>query len=264
MTRSRRQQDTEKHSNADVAFHAERSSTYDQDITAEFGIYDAMTLIPYLDRVTAAGRSRTVLDLGCGTGAVTMRLAERGLTVHAVDHSPDMIDVARGKAERGGVLERVTFHVAEIDRLPFEDAYFDGVTCQRVLHHVPDIAPVFAEVRRVLKPGGFLYLSDGLGEETLAARVLRRVWKRVLEKRGYKLEQSESLAELEIWRPARELTLLLDANDMTYEARFFTHVGLVHQLSPRWRMLLIQALSFPWRKRKGDLIFVYATKPCGP
>jgi ubiquinone/menaquinone biosynthesis C-methylase UbiE len=262
MTSRSRLRATDEHSKADAAFHAVRAPSYDRDVTSEYEIYDQLALVPFLDRGGVRGPELTVLDLGCGTGAVALHLARRGITVQAVDHSPEMIGVAKDKAERAELAERITFHVADIGDLPFESASFDGVTCQRVLHHILDPAKLLAEVDRVVKPGGFFYLSDTIPDATPAGRILRSVWRLVRRMLGRTTtwEASGLPGVHEVHRPAAEVERLLVGAGFSFELLFFTHVGLRRRLSPGQRALLIKALSFPWRRKRGDLLFAFASK----
>jgi ubiquinone/menaquinone biosynthesis C-methylase UbiE len=93
-------------------------------------------------------RGRRVLDVGCGTGRLSVALAERGAKVWGVDASPEMLAVARGKAPRG-----VAFKEARAESLPFKDGWFERVVLWLVVHLV-DRTAAFAEARRVLTPGG--------------------------------------------------------------------------------------------------------------
>jgi ubiquinone/menaquinone biosynthesis C-methylase UbiE len=95
-----------------------------------------------------------VLDMGCGTGRFTLPLAQRALSVTALDLSPAMLGVAAGKAREQGL--EITFREGDMTALPFEDGSFDVVTCMLALMHVPvaEQQSVFREVARVLAPGG--------------------------------------------------------------------------------------------------------------
>ena len=98
-----------------------------------------------------------VLDVGCGTGAVLELLhgeyPEKRLT--GLDLTPRMIEVARAKQ-----LENVRFIVGDAEALPFESRSFDAVLCSNSFHHYPHPERFFAEVARVLRPGGRLVLRD--------------------------------------------------------------------------------------------------------
>src|SRR5215216_2888446 len=104
-----------------------------------------------------------VLDVGCGSGNLTLtakRYAGPSGSVHGIDASPEMIDVARKKAKQAGA--NVIFDVGLIEKLPFPEATFDVVISRLVIHHLPDDLKRqgFAEIFRVLKPGGILFLAD--------------------------------------------------------------------------------------------------------
>lgn len=108
-----------------------------------------------------------VLDVGCGTGGLAMaakrRVGSNG-KVCAIDASPEMIDRARKKAHRAGVY--VDFETAAVERLPFPDATFDSVLASIMIHHLPEDVrrQGLREMRRVLKPGGRLFVVDFGGE----------------------------------------------------------------------------------------------------
>ena len=105
----------------------------------------------------------SLLDVGCGTGAVTVpakiRLGEQG-SAAGIDPAPEMITVARQKAKRAGL--EIDFRVGVIEALPFPDGTFDVVTSSLMMHHLPEHLRVkgLAEIRRVLKPGGRLLIAD--------------------------------------------------------------------------------------------------------
>ncbi len=103
----------------------------------------------------------TVLDLGSGAG-VDCFLAARAVgptgKVIGVDMTPEM--VARARRAGAGRFPNVDFRLGEIEHLPIGDASMDVVISNCVLNLVPDKAVAFAEIERVLKPGGRAYISD--------------------------------------------------------------------------------------------------------
>jgi SAM-dependent methyltransferase len=105
----------------------------------------------------------TVLDVGCGTGAVTMpaklRSRPQGQVI-GIDPAPEMIAEARRKADRAGLA--IDYRVAATEALPFPDATFDVVLSSLMMHHLPeDLKPrALDEIRRVLKPNGHLLVVD--------------------------------------------------------------------------------------------------------
>ena len=99
-----------------------------------------------------------VLDVGCGTGELTARLAAKfpGASFVGVDLEEPHLERARTRCATFGA--RVRFEVADALALPYGDAAFDYVVCRHVIQAVPDPARVLAEIRRVLRPGGRVHL----------------------------------------------------------------------------------------------------------
>jgi SAM-dependent methyltransferase len=103
-----------------------------------------------------AGSSGKLLEVGCGIGVDSIRLAKCGFDVTAVDLTENALAVARENAARAGVS--IDFRLGNAEGLDFPDATFDAVYSFGVLHHTPDIVAAVAEVHRVLKPGGVAYV----------------------------------------------------------------------------------------------------------
>lgn len=100
---------------------------------------------------------RAVLEVGCGTGLNTAWLAERAGPVTGVDVSQGMLARARERISS----PRVQFVTADLTApWPFGDRAFDLVVANLVLEHVQDLDHVFGEARRVLQPGGRLYVGE--------------------------------------------------------------------------------------------------------
>ena len=121
--------------------------------------------------------SLRLLDAGCGTGSYSAVLRRYVGAVDAVDLNPSMLGVARAKLDRTPGCP-VTLHEAGIDALPFEDACFDAVMVNQVLHHLPDspgdgrpmLRRVLGGLARVLRPGGAAIIN------TCSHEQLRRGW----------------------------------------------------------------------------------------
>ncbi|ESP87681.1 class I SAM-dependent methyltransferase [Candidatus Halobonum tyrrellensis] len=97
---------------------------------------------------------RTVLDAGCGAGHLADRLADGGAAVVGLDASAAMLGYARGRVPDAGFVR------ADLGTgLPFDADRFDGVASSLAFHYVREWGPLFAELRRVLRPGGWVVCS---------------------------------------------------------------------------------------------------------
>lgn len=101
---------------------------------------------------------RAALDVGVGTGRISTELARLGCTLTGVEASEGMMEQAVERLAAAGVAS--TLHLADVgEGLPFADAAFDVVSCLRVLKYVPDWRHAVAELGRVCRPGGIVWLD---------------------------------------------------------------------------------------------------------
>lgn len=103
------------------------------------------------------GEPTRILDLACGTGEITARLAERYPSAQIVGIDLDPAHLVRAR-ERCGDDERLQFQVADAYHLPEDDGAFDLVVCRSLLQSVPDAAAVMVEMARVTTPGGWMHV----------------------------------------------------------------------------------------------------------
>jgi ubiquinone biosynthesis O-methyltransferase len=101
---------------------------------------------------------KTLLDVGCGDGALASELARRGAIVTGLDADPVMIAAARQRTKIEGTQLR--FIEGQAERLPFDDTAFDRVVAVTVLCFVRDAERAVAEMARVLKPGGWVVIGE--------------------------------------------------------------------------------------------------------
>jgi SAM-dependent methyltransferase len=112
-------------------------------------------------RSRCGDRPTTILDVGCGTGVFAAGIA--AALPRATIWGVDLVDgMLTGGRERWRALRHQAVPVqGDSERLPFRDAAFDVVTCANSFHHYPRQDRAVAEMYRVLKPGGRLFLLDG-------------------------------------------------------------------------------------------------------
>ena len=111
-----------------------------------------------------------VLDVGTGPGRLLVELSRRrpDLRITGVDPSQDMVDLAQRHLDRAGRVEQVQVRLAGAEELPFPNAHFDAVVSTLSGHHWADPVAAVAEQRRVLRPGGSLWLVDSRRHEAVA------------------------------------------------------------------------------------------------
>ena len=121
-----------------------------------------------------------VLDAGCGVGATACYLAKRyGCRVVGVDLSEGMIARSEERAKRERVGDSVEFRIADVRKLPFEDALFDVVICESVATFIEDKRQVAIEFARVTKPGGYVGLNEEIwlkAPSTELVEFAKRTW----------------------------------------------------------------------------------------
>lgn len=127
------------------------------DLKSELsGIFDKFAILP----------QERIVDVGCGTGNLTIsllpRLGERGRVI-ALDISPEMLKLARSKCADS----RVAWFLAAADHIPAEDDFCDRVICFSAWPHFRDSASVIEEIKRVLKPGGSCHILHVISRESV-------------------------------------------------------------------------------------------------
>jgi len=107
-------------------------------------------------------QGKKVLDFGCGSGWMSIALAERGCDVVAVDLSLQSLKKARQAASEKGLENRITFCQMNGEALGIKSSQFDFVIGNAIIHHL-DVQNAFQEIREILKKGGVAYFVEPLG-----------------------------------------------------------------------------------------------------
>jgi len=136
---------------------------YDTHVSHGIQTLEEKELWADLFRELISSGSQDVLDVGCGTGAMALILAEMGHAVRGIDLSEGMMDVGRKKAEALGVS--VDFSRGDAESLSFEDDTFDVVINRHLLWTLPHPNQALSEWKRVVRPGGTVIVVDGLWDD---------------------------------------------------------------------------------------------------
>jgi ubiquinone/menaquinone biosynthesis C-methylase UbiE len=153
-----------------------------------------------------------VLEVAPGPGFLSIELAKRGLLVRAVDISKTFVEIAKRNAAAAGI--EAHFDLGNAAALPVEDDSVDFVVCRAAFKNFTEPVKALAEFRRVLRPGGKLLLIDmrrdasmasirqyveGLGVSRLNRWFMMFVFRNMLIKRAYRLQQIHHMAREAGW-----------------------------------------------------------------
>lgn len=173
-----------------------------------------------IDRLLPLQSGQRVLEVGCGRGHLTARLAERGVDVVGVDANPKAAEVA--------ICDRVVHMRAE--GLDFPDSSFDAVVSVHAIEHIPPLERALGEMARVLKAGGealFIYPAEpvkGLfavptsiilhGTPAKARQVhIHKLWPAKLRRMAEPFGLTERHHELNLWRSPQFISLFAKSTD---------------------------------------------------
>ncbi len=255
---------------ADAAFHAATAHLYEPTLEPLFRAYTRLVVEPWLDALPRLTNGREALDVGCGTGAMTIQLAERGYHVRGIDHSREMLGVAERHIAERRLESRIQLRAGDVRDLPFAAETFDVVAVQGVLHHLDDMRPCLAEIARVLKPGGVFRAAEPCEGSTAAIRLLEslgRAKARVRSRRrmgppAWPAPPSAPIPDhYEGPISTAVLGSILDELGLSHEVTYWSRFPGLHRVRPlRLQELIIAALSRPWARRSGNLVIVEGRK----
>src|SRR5579863_9557291 len=139
-----------------------------------------LKFIAFLVSTAGAGRDDRVLDVACGTGALTLAFAERCGNAVGLDIMAPALAQGRAQARERG-LANVEFTLGEPERMPFGDGSFTGVACRFSFHHFVNPARVFAEMARAVGPRGWMIVADMTTSEDEARAALHNEMERLAD-----------------------------------------------------------------------------------
>jgi len=136
------------------------------DTADEAAAYDTMDHTApnaaFVQRLIDLGARGDMLDIGTGPGHIPILVCDAITECHivGVDLSQHMLTHARRHLAGSPHGERIEYRLGDAKGLPFDDAAFDTVFSNTILHHIPDPRPFIADAWRVLRPGGALLIRD--------------------------------------------------------------------------------------------------------
>jgi len=145
----------------------QESRQYWDDLASSFddepdhGLRDSLVLEAWTEllKTWIPAANATILDIGCGTGSLSVIPARLGHTVTGIDLSPSMISLARTKAAAYGL--EIEFHIMDASHVQFAEHQFDVILCRHLLWALSEPEQVLQRWIKLLKPGGRLILIEG-------------------------------------------------------------------------------------------------------
>lgn len=134
-------------------------------------IYHRADIDAFLARIQPG---MTALELGCGSGWLTLAMAQRGAEATGLDISGQALDVARTYYEsiRETVPGSATYGVADLNHITLPPERYDVIAVKGTLHHLMRMEHVIGEMHHALKRGGLLWVSDSHGEEAMSTALV--------------------------------------------------------------------------------------------
>lgn len=129
---------------------------------------------------TYVDNEKSVLELACGTGQITFRMASKAHSWEATDYSANMIKEAKKRSDKV-MFKAIHFCVQDATNLTFDDEKFDVVIIANALHIMPDPDAALREIHRVLKKDGILFAPTFVYEKGYSKLL---IW--LMEKLGFK------------------------------------------------------------------------------
>ena len=211
------------------------------DTAEEAADYDSMDHSgvnrQFVDDLLDAGDGQplgNVLDVGTGTAQIPIELARRPVQcrITAIDLANEMLAVAHRNVAAAG-LKNVTLELVDAKGLPYAEASFDVVMSNSIVHHIPKPEATFAEMHRVLRPGGLLFVRDLLRPDSTDA----------VERFVARYAGDETPHQQQLFRQSLHASLTLDELQGLVQSVGIDPAGIGQTSDRHWTLL--------WRRPSG-------------
>ncbi|GBE19156.1 demethylmenaquinone methyltransferase [archaeon BMS3Abin16] len=165
------------------------------------------------DRLTSqVEKGQRVLDIGCGTGALTLRAAGKGAIVKGIDVNSQMLEIAQTRLDEAGLSQNVRFcemGVAELgcEQTSCYDVVMSGLCFSELSGD--ELTYTLKEIKRILKPGGLLLIADEVTPKSVLKRVFNRLIRCPLAAITYLITQTTTHAVKDLAEKIEEAGFLI-------------------------------------------------------
>jgi len=152
---------------------------YDYDEVAQNVFFPAFADIAEFALEHSGKRAGRMLDIGCGGGHLGFTVLQKSdFSGVGVDINDEAIEIANNRAQEWGLADRVRIVKADVVAMPFSDGEFDLIVSRGSIPAWQDVPAAFAEIWRVLAPGGYAQIGCGLGREETRERIMAKLQER--------------------------------------------------------------------------------------
>ncbi|HBY57608.1 MAG TPA: hypothetical protein DEG96_07095 [Candidatus Atribacteria bacterium] len=125
-------------------------------------------------------KGQKVLDLGCGTGALTLKAAHKGAKVKGIDINPQMLEIAKKRATKANLLPNISLFEMGVAELESEksniyDVVMSGLCFSELTES--ELINTLKEIKRILKPGGLLLIADEVRPKNIFKKIINEITK---------------------------------------------------------------------------------------
>jgi len=181
------------------------------------------------DRLTShLKKGQKVLDLGCGTGALTLRAAQKGAKVKGIDINPQMLEIAQKEVVKKNLLQNVTLSEIGVAELGNEKSKsYDVVMSGLCFSELTESELIFTlkEINRILKPGGLLLVADEVRPKNNLKRILNDLLRFPLAVITYLITQTTVNSIDNLTEKIKESGLLIESARLNNNGNFIEVVA---------------------------------------
>jgi ubiquinone/menaquinone biosynthesis C-methylase UbiE len=178
--------------------------------------------------VSRIDKGQRVIDLGCGTGELTLRAAKKGAKVKGIDVNPQMLEIAQKRVMEADLTQNVELCEMGVAELGSEksDSY-DAVMSSLCFSELTEDEVMYTlkEVKRILNPGGILLIADEVRAENILKKILQWLIRFPLIIITYSLTQTTTKSVKKLPQKVRESGLIIESIELTKMEDFIELVG---------------------------------------
>jgi len=159
-------------------------------------------------------KGQKVLDLGCGTGVLTLKAAQKGAKVKGIDINPQMLEIAKKRAIKKNLIQNIELCEMGVAELGSEESKsYDVVTSGLCFSELSEDELIYTlkEVKRILKPGGLLLIADEVKPKNISNKILNEIIRFPLKIIIYIITQTTTQAIDNLPKKIKESGLLIDS-----------------------------------------------------